>query len=356
MHYLFYNILRERKDKVIMDFKNIKKLFCVVMSAMLMFTGCGVSKDEDKKESVVDTDNSSFVSEEYNVAMLKGPTAMGFVKAWADSDAGISKNKYNVSVHGTADGITAGLMKDEVDIAAVPCNLASVLNSKAEGKFKLVAINTLGVLYMISDSDEIKEISDLKGKTIYSTGQGTTPEYTLNYILEKNGLVPGEDVKIEYKSEATEVAALMSNTKGAVAMLPQPYVTTVLANNEQFKIVLDMTEEWDKVSEGAPLITGVVVARTEVIDRNREAFDEFLKEYEASTKYVNENVEEAANMLEERDVFKAAVVKNAIPYCNIEFTSGDKLKEKVSSYLEILYNANSNSVGGKLPKEDFYLE
>jgi NitT/TauT family transport system substrate-binding protein len=209
---------------------------------------------------------------------------------------------------------------------------------------------------MISDSDEIKEISDLKGKTIYSTGQATTPEYTLNYILEKNGLVPGEDVKIEYKSEATEVAALMTNTKGAVAMLPQPYVTTVLANNEQFKIVLDMTSEWDKISDGAPLITGVVVARTEVIEKNRVAFDEFLKEYEASTKYVNENVEEAANMLEERDVFKAAIAKKAIPYCNIEFINGDKLKEKVSSYLEILYNANSNSVGGKLPKEDFYLE
>lgn len=320
-----------------------KKVMAMILSVLLLCvcTGCG-DKEEKHQETAT-----------YNVAVLKGPTAIGLIKAWNDSDNGDTKNTYHVTAYGTADEITAGIVKGDIDIAAVPCNLASVLYNKTKGAVQVVAVNTLGVLYMISDDEGIQSVQDLKGKTIYTTGKGTTPEYTLNYILEKNGLTVGTDVTVEYKTEAAEVAAVMSEAEGAVAMLPQPYVTTVLSQNEKMKIVLDMTEEWNQVSDGE-LVTGVVVAGSEVIERNPEAFAEFMKEYKASTEYVNANIEQAAELVAAKDIFKAEIAQKAIPYCNIVFLTGNEMKESVQSYLEVLYGANPKSVGGELPAESFY--
>lgn len=358
--------------------KRISAVILALVLAMTLLAGCGSNKTQkettnsvatgkDDKETVKnnednkdnkDDDEASFTAEdarEYNIAMLKGPTAIGFIKAWDDSASTETNdnNKYNVTVYGAADEITAGIVKGDIDIAAVPCNLASVLYNKTNGGIKVAAINTLGVLYMISTSDDISTVADLKGKTIITTGQGTTPEYTLNYILEKNGLKPGEDVTIEYKSEATEVAAAMSEATDAVAMLPQPYVTTVLTQNENMKIVLDMTKEWEKVSDGS-LVTGVVIVRNEVLEENKVAFDKFLADYKESTEYVNENVDDAAALVEKYDIFKAAIAKKAIPYCNIKFESGDEMKSDISSYLNVLFDADAKAVGGKLPDDPFY--
>lgn len=340
-----------------------KKLLAMLLTLVLsmsVLVGCGSKNSSDKEttkepESVETT--TKFTKENaktYNVAVLKGPTAIGFIKAWDDSDNGSTVNTYNVTAYGAADEITTGIVKGDIDIAAVPCNLASVLYNKTEGKIKIAAVNTLGVLYMISTLDGIADVSDLKGKTIITTGQGTTPEYTLNYILEKNGLTPGTDVTIEYKSEATEVAAAMSEAKDAVAMLPQPYVTTVLSQNENMKIVLDMSEEWNKVSNDGALVTGVVIVRNDVIEENPEAFEEFMKDYEVSTEYVTTNVDEAATLVEAHDIFKAAIAKKAIPFCNITFLKNEEMKKNVSSYLNVLFTANPKSVGGKLPADDFY--
>ena len=354
--------------------KRISVVMLALVLAMTLLAGCGSDKTQkettssiatgkDDKETVKNNEDNkdngtSFTAEdarEYNIAMLKGPTAIGFVKAWDDSASSQTNdnNKYKVTVYGAADEITAGIVKGDIDIAAVPCNLASVLYNKTNGGIKVAAINTLGVLYMISTSDDISTVTDLKGKTIITTGQGTTPEYTLNYILEKNGLKPGEDVKIEYKSEATEVAAAMSEATDAVAMLPQPYVTTVLAQNENMKIVLDMTKEWEKVSDGS-LVTGVVIVRNEVLEENKAAFDKFLADYMESIEYVNENVDDAAALVEKYDIFKAAIAKKAIPYCNIRFKSGDEMKSDISSYLNVLFDADAKAVGGTLPDNAFY--
>lgn len=354
--------------------KRISVVMLALVLAMTLLAGCGSDKTQkettssiatgkDDKETVKNNEDNkdngtSFTAEdarEYNIAMLKGPTAIGFVKAWDDSASSQTNdnNKYKVTVYGAADEITAGIVKGDIDIAAVPCNLASVLYNKTNGGIKVAAINTLGVLYMISTSDDISTVTDLKGKTIITTGQGTTPEYTLNYILEKNGLKPGEDVKIEYKSEATEVAAAISEATDAVAMLPQPYVTTVLAQNENMKIVLDMTKEWEKVSDGS-LVTGVVIVRNEVLEENKAAFDKFLADYKESIEYVNENVDDAAALVEKYDIFKAAIAKKAIPYCNIRFKSGDEMKSDISSYLNVLFDADAKAVGGKLPDDAFY--
>lgn len=290
-----------------------------------------------------------------SVAALKGPTAVGMVKLMADAKEGKTAGTYEFQVAGTADELTAGIIKGDISIAAIPCNLASVLYNKSNGGLKVAAINTLGVLYIVETGNEIQSVADLKGKTIYSTGKGTTPEFTLNYILKENGLDPQKDVTIEYKSEATEIATLLAAGTQAIAMLPQPYVTTVMTQNESVRIALDVTEEWNKVTEDkSSLVTGVVVVNTAFLEENPKAVKKFLEEYAASADYVNENIEEAAQLLEQFDIFKAAVAKKAIPYCNIVWIDKEDMKEKVSGYLNVLYEQNSDSVGGELPEDDFY--
>ena len=196
----------------------------------------------------------------------------------------------------------------------------------------MAAVNTLGVLYVVTTGDDITSVADLAGKTIYTTGKGTTPEYVLNYVLTQNGLTPGEDVTIEYMSEATEVLAAMQASSGyPVAMLPQPYVTTAQMQMEGLKVALDMTEEWDKVSPDSALVTGVVVARKEFVEQNEAAFNEFLEDYKASTEFVNANVDEAAALVAGYEIVpKEPIAQKALPECNITFISGADMKAKVS--------------------------
>lgn len=288
------------------------------------------------------------------IAALKGPTAIGMVKIMDDAAAGNTPDNYTFTVAGTADEISAGLVKGDFDVAAVPCNLASVLYNKTEGKIKLAGINTLGVLYIVETGYTINTVEDLKGKTIYSTGLGTTPQYTLNYLLRAHGIDPEKDVTIEYKTEATEVAAVLSSTDNAIAMLPQPYVTTVLMNNDKLRIALDVEKEWEAISADSSVVTGVLVVKSDFLEANKEAFDAFLEEYAASVEYVNGQADDAAALVEKYDIFKAGPMKKAIPLCNIVLIRGTEMKDKVSAYLQVLYDQKPESVGGKLPAEDFY--
>ncbi len=289
------------------------------------------------------------------IAALKGPTAIGMVKQMEDAAVEMTANNYQYTIAGTADEITTGLVKGDFDIAAVPCNMASVLYNKTEGKIKLAGINTLGVLYIIETGDTLKAVEDLKGKTIFTTGLGTTPQYTLNYILRANGLDPEKDVTVIYKTEPTEVAAMLAEADNAIAMLPQPYVTSAMMNNDKIRIALDVAKEWDAVStDKSSVVTGVVVVRSEFLKKNKAAFDAFMTEYQTSTAYVNANVEVSADLVEKFDIFKAAVAKKAIPYCNITMLQGEDMKTKVNGYLTALYNQNPKAIGGKLPAEDFY--
>ncbi len=319
--------------------------------AVLLFCFCLLAGCAKKQEDKVATDTKTKIS----VAALKGPTAIGMVKLMADAKEGTTAGEYEFQTAGTADELTAGIVKGDISIAAIPCNLASVLYNRSKGGLKVAAVNTLGVLYIVETGNEIQSITDLKGKTIYSTGKGTTPEFALNYILKENGLDPEKDLTIEYKSEATEIATLLAAGTDAVAMLPQPYVTTVMTQNESVRIALDVTEEWNKVTkDGSSLITGVVVVNKTFLEENPEAVKKFLEEYSASTAYVNENVEDAADLVEQFDIFKAAIAKKAIPYCNIVWIDGEDMKEKVSGYLDVLYKQNPDSVGGNLPEDAFY--
>lgn len=335
---------------------------CMLLGAVLMaglFTGCGSKDKEGAENTPVPTAGGGADAPEerlaISVAALKGPTAIGMVELMERAENKETANDYSFTVAGTADEITKDIVKGNIQIAAVPCNLASVLYNRTEGQLQVAAINTVSVLYILETGEDINSVGDLSGRTIYSTGKETTPEYTLNYILSAAGLDPEKDVTVEYKSEAAEVAAMLAESDSAVAMLPQPYVTVAMTQNEKLRIALDVAEEWERYSEdGSSVVTGVVLVNKQYAQEHKEAVDAFLSEYQASTQYVTENVDAAAELVEKYDIVKAAVAKKAIPYCNITFIEGEEMQKRISGYLEVLYGQNPESVGGALPGEDFY--
>lgn len=287
------------------------------------------------------------------IGSLKGPTSMGLVQLMHAEE---TANNYTFTVEATADAITPALIRGELDIALVPANLASVLYNKTEGGIQVAAINTLGVLYVIETGETVNSVEDLRGKTIYSTGQGTTPEYALNYVLTGNGIDPENDVNVEFKTEAAEVASAMLQAENAVAVLPQPFVTSVLMQNENARVALSLTEEWDKIGEGSAMVTGVAIVRTEFANENPEAVKAFLEDYAASTAFTNENAAQAAEWIVELEIVgKAQIAEKAIPNCNIVCITGEEMMTKLSGYLNALHGQDPAAVGGNLPGEDFYL-
>lgn len=313
------------------------------------------ASSEASSEEDPGADTSAAEQTTIRLAAMKGPTAMGLVKLLEDAADGGSSNTYDFTLAGTADEIVPLLTKGELDIAAVPCNLASVLYNNTQGQVKLAAVNTLGVLYIVETGESVQSMEDLRGKTILATGKGTTPEYAINYLLSKNGIDPVSDVTIEYLSEATQVAAEMqARGNDTIAMLPEPYVTTLKNQNDQVRTALSLTEEWDRVGDGSTLVTGVVVVRSDFLQENKAAVDAFLEEYSASVDYINANTEEAAQLVGKYDIVPAAVAQKALPACNITFLEGDEMKMKVSGYLQTLFDQNPKSVGGQLPDDAFY--
>ena len=291
-------------------------------------------------------------AEALRVAALKGPTAMGMVKMMSD-DAGSS---YAFDIYAAADEITPKLVQGELDVAALPANLAAVLYQRTKGELQVLAVNTLGVLYIAERGDSIHSVSDLAGRTIYSAGKGSTPEYALNYILRQNGLEPGVDVTIEYKSEHAECLAALMADESACAMLPQPFLTVAMTKAGDMRMALDLTQEWDKLQDdgGSAMITGVVVARRAAIEENAEAIDMFLADYAESVAYTNADVPGAAALIGAYDIVTAEVAEAALPACNIVCITGAEMQQKLSGYLEVLFEQDPESVGGALPDAQFY--
>ncbi len=336
----------------------------LVLALALSLVACGDKKDPADQTptntpagSQDGTDVTPTPAEraKLNVAVLKGPTAINMMKLMADDEAGTSANDYTFTVAGAADEITASIINGDIPVASVPCNLAATLYNKTEGGITMLAINNLGVLYVLEKGDSVQSVADLKGKTIYSTGAGTTPEYTLRHLLSSAGIDPDNDVTINYLSEASEVAARLAESDGnMVAMLPQPYVTTVLNANADVRIALDVTKEWEALNEDSTVVTGVVIVNNNFLKENAATIEAFLKEFAASSSYVVENVDEAADLCEHFDIFKAAVAKQAIPYCNLVCYTGAEMKAAAEAYLQVLFDANPKAVGGKMPGADFY--
>ena len=289
------------------------------------------------------------------IAGLQGPTTMGMVKLMKDQES-MESPLYDVTMYGAADEIVPLLTKGELDAAAIPANLAATLYQKTKAKIQVAAVNTLGVLYVVPTGDDVASVADLAGKTIYSTGKGTTPEYVLNYILTENGIDPAKDVTIEYKSEATEVlSTLQSAGEGAVAVLPQPYVTAAQAQVEGLNVALDLTEEWNKIDPNSQLITGVLAVRSDYAEQHPEELEVFLADYRSSIEWVTANTADAAQLVAEYGIVaKAPLAEKALPACNITYMDGADMKQALSGYLDVLYQQDAASVGGALPGDDFY--
>ena len=288
------------------------------------------------------------------IAGLKGPTTMGLVNLLPMQEDGSANLRYDLQLYGAADEIVPLLTKGELDMAAIPANLAATLYQKTEGAIQVMAVNTLGVLYVVEKGDTVQSVADLKGRTILSTGKGTTPEYVLRYILAQNGIDPDNDVTIEFYSEATEVTAQMAVAEDAIAVLPQPYVTSASMQDDTLRVALDLTAEWEKVCD-TQLITGVTVVRTAYAEEHPDVVAAFLEDYAASVDAANTDLDGTAALCEEQGVVaKAAIAKAALPECNIVCITGEDMKADVAGYAQVLYDADPASVGGAMPDDGFY--
>lgn len=314
---------------------------------MGILSGCG-------KTAEPQTQNAS---EEVTVrvASLKGPTSMGLVRLWQDDEEGLAKGSYEFNMMTGADEIMPQMIKGDVDIALLPANAAAILYQKSEKSISVIDINTLGVLYLVSGDQSISAVEDLKGRTVYLTGKGTTPDYALQYLLSKHGIEPAE-VTLEYKSEATEVAALLKEQPEAIGLLPQPFVTVACAQNEALQAVVDINEEWKKLNDGNGLVTGVTVVRNTFLEEHPEAVELFMEEHKESAAFANSHVEEAAELVVARGIVeKAPIAAKAMPACNITYIDGAEMKTALSGYLQVLFGQNPEFIGGAMPEDRFYL-
>ena len=335
--------------------KNLKHLLALCLTIALVFSlaACGQKADETQNDQ--QTEQEEFTPASYSIAALKGPTARGLVKLMKDSESGeTTGNGYTFTLAGSADEVTPALLKGELDMACVPANLAAVLYNKTEGEIEVLAVNTLGVLYIVENGESVQSIADLKGQTIVAAGKGSTPEYALRYLLTENGIDPDNDVTIDWKSEHSECVAALASGQASVALLPQPFVTVAQSKIEGLRMALDLTKEWDALDNGSGLITGVIVARRAVVEENPAAVEAFLKDYAASVDWVNANTADAAALIGEYGIVDAAVAEKALPYCNIVCLTGADLLEALPGYLEVLYNASPAAVGGEMPDNSFY--
>jgi ABC-type nitrate/sulfonate/bicarbonate transport systems, periplasmic components len=287
-----------------------------------------------------------------SVIGLKGPTGMGMAKLMEDNANGEAGNNYTFTLTSAPDEVTAEVIKGTVNIAAVPINLAGMLYQKTNGEIQISAINTLGVLYIVENGNTINSMSDLEGKTIYATGQGSTTEYILNYLLAKNNI----NAEVIYKSEHSELVTLMAAGEVVLGMLPEPHVTNALIQNENLRIALDLTEEWEKVSDDdSMLLQGCIIVNKKFAEENKEAFNKFLAEYKASIEYVNANIDEASLLIEKFEIVpKAAIAKKALPNCNIAYNDGDQMKQYVNNLYQVFFDANPASIGGVMPDDGFF--
>ncbi len=322
----------------------MKRTFSVLLALLLTVCLCASCAMADE----------TALPETVRVTTLMGPTGMGMAKLIHDAGESTASLPYSFTIASAPDQVSADVISGNFDIAAVPVNLASVLYNKTQGQIKVAGVNTLGVLYILENGDNVASVEDLKGKTLYATGQGSNPEYVLRYILEKNGIDPDNDLTVEYVAEHAELAAKMVSGDTVLGMLPEPNVTSVLLGNSDVRIALNLTEEWDKISD-TRLVQGCIIVRSAFAEEYPQALAAFLEEYAASVAFVNENIDEAAAMIEAAGIIpKAAVAKKALPNCNICLLTGEEMKTAVSDMLGVLFEAKPASIGGTMPDEAFY--
>lgn len=334
----------------------MKKLSALLLALLFVLTLAACGSDNPVPSIPSDDDTGSYSDTvETRILTLKGPTGIGMAKLMQDA-ANDPSMKYSFTLAGQPTEAVAAISGGKADIAAVPTNLAATLYQKTNKGVTMIGINTLGSLYVLENGNTVNSFADLRGKTVYATGQGANPEYVLNYLLEKNGLKVGTDVKIEFKGEHAELAALMASGECVLGMLPEPNVSSAMAQNPNLRIALNLNDEWNKVAdEGSRLTMGCVIVRNEFLTANPDKVTEFISKLEVSIKYAAENPTEAGTLCETYGIVpKAALATKAIPNCNLTFIKGADMKPAIEGYFNVLHTANPTSVGGAVPDEGFY--
>lgn len=333
--------------------KHIKFIISLLLALTmaLSLTACGTQADTEPQQP-----DDTPAPAEVNLYVLSGPTGIGAMNLWAAADAGETQNTYHITMPGANDEVVAAISNGDADIAAVATNLAATLYNKTSGGVTVLAVNTLGVLSLLGNGQEIASIADLAGKTIYASGQGANPEYILRYVLSGNGLDPDKDVTIRFVGEGSELLTVWQTDPEAVIMAPQPVATSILMQNENTRTLFNMTDEWDRVSGGdSTLMMGCVIVRNEFLQENPGAVALFLQEYAASIEKAQSDVEGTAALCEQYGLIpKAALAQKAIPSCGLTFVTGAEMKSALSGYLQVMFDANPKSVGGAMPGDDFY--
>ena len=333
--------------------KHIKSIISLLLALTmaLSLNACGTQADTEPQQP-----DDTPAPAEVNLYVLSGPTGIGAMNLWAAADAGETQNTYYITMSGANDEVVAAISNGDADIAAVATNLAATLYNKTSGGVTVLAVNTLGVLSLLGNGQEIASIADLAGKTIYASGQGANPEYILRYVLSGNGLDPDKDVTIRFVGEGSELLTVWQTDPEAVIMAPQPVATSILMQNENTRTLFNMTDEWDKVSGGdSTLMMGCVIVRNAFLQENPGAVELFLQEYAASIEKAQSDVEGTAALCEQYGLIpKAALAQKAIPSCGLTFVTGAEMKSALSGYLQVMFDADPKSVGGAMPGDDFY--
>lgn len=314
----------------------MKKILALFLAAVMLIGMAACSKNEKTGVTV-------------NIGVLKGPTGMGAAWLMDQNEQGLSANSYNFTIAGAPDVLTGQLISGDMDMAALPTNAISTLYNKTDGKITVLGVNALGVLYILENGDRINSVADLEGKTILASGQGSTAEYVLNYILEQNGV----SAEIFWASEHSEAATLALSGEYDIVMLPEPFVTTVTTKNDSFRVALDLTREWEALG-GGELTMGGIAVRTEFLEAHPDAVKAFVKEYTSSVAFTNAQPADAAKLIAKYEIAAEEIAKNAIPRCNIVWLHGENYKAKLENFLGVVYEANPAGIGGKMPGDDFY--
>lgn len=333
---------------------SIRTLTALLLALVMIFAlaACGEKQASEPTPSPVPEADASLP---VNVMVLNGTTGFGMAGLISESEAGNAALNYTFSVETDASNITAALVNGTADIGALPTNAAAALYNKTEGKVQILALNTLGVLYLVTDgSEEITSLEDLRGKTVYAPAQN--PTFIFQALCEKNGLAVGTDITIDNTyAQPADLNTAVSAGEVSIAVLPEPMVTVARSANDQLVVALDLTEEWDKVMEPGSLVQGCVVVRTEFAAEHPAEVARFLEEYQASVDLLTTDVASAAQKIEETGVFaKAAVAQKAIPNCNVCFITGEEMQSAMAEFLNIMAEVAPDSIGGAVPADDFY--
>ena len=342
-----------------------RKLLSLSLAALMLLgalTGCGgpdagSTAGEEPSASAAPTQSPAPTEAELpdvRFAVLNGPTGVGAARLMADNEAAATANSYQVEVFTANDQVAAGLTNGTIDIAAVASNVAANLYNQTDGGIQMLAVSGLGVLYILENGDTVQSMADLKGQTLYATGQGANPEYVLNYLLTENGVDPA-DVDIQWMT-GDEITALMASGQAQLCMLPVPAATAVQLKNPDVREALDLSAQWDALENGSRLTMTTIVARTAFVQENPQAVENFLADYQTSVDYVTGSPQEAAELVARYGITaNAQIAQAAIPKCALVcITGADEMRRAIQGYYEVLYQANPDSIGGAVPDDGFY--